>query len=332
MLVLIPTMRCQEVRENHLTLNQGDSGSNPLRPTSASGGALDYSTSGIRLAPGESVSCQGKEIQMATLEREVGSMRNKVIVSILLCLALLVTIPASAVAAPPTPPTIEKAHPRTFTSFTATITPTSIGEPIVLEPIMVKGDLVGWYVKDRPVMGNVTGDIQGTLNFTYSGFLDPLQQGNIDGSVIIDDGGRDHLVGFASGEIGLVGFGPVVGGTPSQPQFQYFLLDLSGSAQLVGLSDSGKWAGKLAREAQFKPTSKFAGFDSKGKPIIRVPSLKANLMYDPIYGLPHVASVEGQLSLKGAFTEFKGSFDKSGQTDDHDVGGQGGQDGQGGHR
>ena len=232
-------------------------------------------------------------------------------------LAVLVFIPANAAAAPPT---IEKAHPRTFTSFTATITPTSIGDPTVLAPIVVKGELVGWYVKDRPVTGNVTGDINGILNFTYSGFLDPLQQGNIDASVLIVSG-SDCIVGFASGEISFVGSGLDPAGIP------YFLLDLSGSAQLVGLS--GKWAGKLAREARFEPTSKFPGVDSKGKPI-KVPSIKVYL--DPTGA--HVLAIDpkSQLSLKGSFTDFKGSFDKSGQTDGYDEGGQGGQDGQGGHR
>jgi len=106
-----------------------------------------------------------------------GKQMKRLVISSLLCMVLLMNLPAIAFAK-------GKGKPA---DFEAQMTVLGIGEGDVT-PVPPKAnpeDIIRWIVRDRPVYGQISGDINGGFTIIYSGNVDTSQEGNIHGSIDI---------------------------------------------------------------------------------------------------------------------------------------------------
>jgi len=135
-------------------------------------------------------------------------------ISLAVALVLTTLVPATALArgwwSPPQPPRAQR--------FNALMTPTEIDPTVIGTAWPVRDDpktnvwpivdlvegkptVVGWIVDGRTVYGGVSGNFNGTANFTYGGILDTLQSGSMEGVLAIQTGPLDVIYLAASGTI-----------------------------------------------------------------------------------------------------------------------------------
>lgn len=126
-------------------------------------------------------------------EREgVKRMKKRtILLSLLLCLALLVASASMAFAN-------SKGKP---TDFTATMTVLGISPdpPTSIPPPAEPGENLRWLVRDRVVLGMVSGDIAGGFSVVYDANVDLNQAGTLHGTLDFDCGPLGTIHGLLRG-------------------------------------------------------------------------------------------------------------------------------------
>ena len=139
------------------------------------------------------------------------SRMKKYLVPVLICLALLATMPGVALA--------KGHHDTDVKHINATMRVTAIDDTALYQNVFPldenyqvmqypfdPADVAWWQVMDRTVEGKIRGKLKGTWEFTYSGLLNPQQAGTIDGSLTITTK-KGQIFALASGTTATIGSG-----------------------------------------------------------------------------------------------------------------------------
>jgi len=221
--------------------------------------------------------------------------RRLLIIGVFLALCLTILVPASALAVGGTPipgKSVSK-------SFNAVLTPSTMDATVIapfpeypwpvrdtpqtnvwpIVDIYSPGTPVtGWIVGGRSIYGTATGDVVGPFTFTYGGIVDLLQNGSIEGIVVI-----------YTAQGGL--YATAIGGIKTRIIEVYSMQPLipkTLSAELSGLFaiEAGTGTG-IYRTA--KGTGRF--IPNGGNPLI------LHLTPDQ-----HVSSIEGSIKMYGTYS------------------------------
>ncbi len=120
-------------------------------------------------------------------------MKKFILLPVLLSVVLVLTL-TPAYAVPQLAPTAERSAKPYLSLFHSTVTLTEIDEGEV-----TKLGSLHWLVNDRPMGGEISGDVGGNFTYTYDAVVNLLQTGYSWGTVDIDCGDGNTIQGRASG-------------------------------------------------------------------------------------------------------------------------------------
>jgi len=200
---------------------------------------------------------------------------KKYLIPVLICLALVVTMPGVALAKGKAP-----APPKELTPFEVALTVTSIDDTVVGVNVLPVfdgvGELTGWKVLGREVRGEVSGDLGGTFVVTYNADLDLNQQGTIGGTLMINTKPgtkRGMIFGTFSGITATVGGGIGPTGPFIDVIFVASALHLDGGTGIYRhIAGEGGFATVTPLRLHLNPTNPF-----------------------------HVVEIEGSMAFQGAY-------------------------------
>lgn len=219
-------------------------------------------------------------------------MRHRILTILALSILLLSVVPVN-------PAANAKA-----TDFNATLAITGIGEGQII-PVPPGGaknglDIIRWLVRDRPLWGIMSGDINGSITIIGSGNLDTNQAGNIHGDFTIDTGvqgdGKDLVTGkmhikLVPGSPEFIALASVLSFFP--PEYQGYLLGLEAAGYLFAALPVNS-TGTMVMQ---KGTDSLAGFHAQGK--MEGPMVKALLGISPLGESHVVGMLPSEIAITG---------------------------------